>query len=288
MGRKNIFEVLKANNGIEEDVERIEHLFSSEPLLNDNRNYRNQDYTLKKFVDYFCFDDWKNRGHCIDMEDFLKTVDYRAYCRRAKLGDIDAFFGFVEIVFNCWKRAELYINAEDNIDYYSNFYHLYDIMVDCLSHYNYTAVYDESTEQVLVIEDNPAITAVAEIAEPQLSLNVLKYNHYTLRGNIDKKKSILLALGAGLEPKRKILAGINSTLEDGVFFMLNSLNIRHNNLSPGNKHYKEFVSQMSNETLESWYDELYQMVLLAFLELDQIERNSKVKALKANINGGTT
>lgn len=288
MGRKSIFEILQANNSMEEDVDRIEHLFGSETLFTDNRNYQREDYTLKKFVDYFCFDDWKNRGHCIDLNDFLKTVDYRGYCRRAKLGDADAFFGFVEIVFNCWKMAELYMNAEENINYYTNFYHLYDIMIDCLSHYNHTAVYDENTEQVLVIEDNPAITAVAETVDPQLSLNVLKYNHYTLRGKIDEKKTILLALGAELEPKRKILAGINSTLEDGVFFMLNSLNLRHNNLSPDNKHYKEFVYQMSNETLESWYDELYQMILLAFLEIDQIERNSKVKTLKANINGGTT
>ena len=286
MSRKNIFEILAENNNIEREAERIDDLFDSENLLIEKHNYTKEDYTLKKFVTYFCFDDWKNRGHCVDLHDFLETVNYDDYCDRAKNGDIEAFLVFLEIVLNCWKMAEIYMVKNEEIKYYTDFYLLFDIMTDCLSRYNHTAVYDENTEQVLVIEDNPAITAVAEIIEPKLSLDVLKYNHHTLRGEIDKKKAILLALGSELEPKRKILAGINSTLEDGIFFMLNNLNLRHNNMSPDDKNYKEFVAKMDSETLENWYDELYQMILLAFLEIDQIERNSKVKTLKANINGG--
>ena len=286
MSRKNIFEILAENNDLEREAERIADLFDSEKLLIENHNYTKADYTLKSFVTYFCFDDWKNRGHCVDLHDFLETVNYDDYCDRAKNGDIEAFLVFLEIVLNCWKLAETYMKTNEGIQYYTNFYLLFDIMTDCLSHYNHTAVYDENTEQVLVIEDNPAITAVAEIVEPKLSLDVLKYNHHTLRGEIDKKKAILLELGAELEPKRKTLSGINSTLEDGIFFMLNNLNLRHNNMSPDDKNYKEFVAKMDSETLENWYDELYQMILLAFLEIDQIERNSKVKTLKANINGG--
>ena len=286
MSRKNIFEILAENNNIEREADRIDDLFDSENLLIENHNYTKEDYTLKNFVTYFCFDDWKNRGHCVDLHDFLETVNYDDYFDRAKNGDIEAFLVFLEIVLNCWKMAEIYMVKNEEIKYYTNFYFLFDIMTDCLSRYNHTAVYDENTEQVLVIEDNPAITAVAEIIEPKLSLDVLKYNHHTLRGEIDKKKAILLSLGSELEPKRKILAGINSTLEDGIFFMLNNLNLRHNNISPDDKNYKEFVAKMDGDTLENWYDELYQMILLAFLEIDQIERNSRVKTLKANINGG--
>lgn len=286
MSRKNIFEILAENNNMEREAGRIVDLFDSEKLLIENHNYTKEDYTLKSFVTYFCFDDWKNRGHCVDLYDFLETVNYDDYCDRAMNGDTEAFLVFLEIVLNCWKMAEIYMVKNEEIKYYTNFYLLFDIMTDCLSHYNHTAVYNENTEQVLVIEDNPAITAVAEIVEPKLSLDVLKYNHHTLRGEIDKKKAILLALGAELEPKRKTLAGINSTLEDGIFTMLNNLNLRHNNMSPDDKNYKEFVAKMDSETLENWYDELYQMILLAFLEIDQIERNSKVKTLKANINGG--
>ena len=42
---------------------------------------------------------------------------------------------------------------------------------------------------------------------------------------------------------------------------------------------------MSKKQLEKWYDELYQMMLLAILLLDNAERTVKVKELKDKITG---
>lgn len=288
MSRSNIFEILAKTFDIEKEVNRIDDLFDSEEVLVRDNGYNRQQYTIKNFVDTFCFADWKNRGHCIDMDDFLETINYDNHCGFARLGDIDDFLLFIEVVFNCWKLAELYMNANDDIKYSSNFYLLSNIMTDCLSYYNHAAFYDENTEQVLVIENNPAVTAVAEIVEANEALTIIRYNHRTLHGDIGKKKAILLELGAKLEPNRNKLSKVNSTLEDGIFFMLNNLNLRHNNTSHDDKNYKELVAQMGSDTLEDWYDELYQMILLAFLEIDQLERNEKVKNLKKSINGGTT
>lgn len=66
--------------------------------------------------------------------------------------------------------------------------------------------------------------------------------------------------------------------------MLNNLNIRHNNKNKGDKNYKEYVAKMRKNRLEKWYDELYQMILLAFLLMDNAERAEKVKELKEKIN----
>lgn len=41
---------------------------------------------------------------------------------------------------------------------------------------------------------------------------------------------------------------------------------------------------MDDSTLEHWYDELYQMILLAFLQLDQVDRNAKILELKQTIS----
>ena len=69
--------------------------------------------------------------------------------------------------------------------------------------------------------------------------------------------------------------------------MLNNMNVRHNNCSESAQaKYKEYVAHMTQEQLEEWYDELYQMMLLAFLLLDNEERSAKVGELKANITGG--
>ena len=74
----------------------------------------------------------------------------------------------------------------------------------------------------------------------------------------------------------------NSKLEDDVLALLNNLNIRHNNCMEGDKNYKEIVAKMSKDELENWYDETYQLCLLAFLELDNVERTKKVSELKAS------
>ena len=89
-----------------------------------------------------------------------------------------------------------------------------------------------------------------------------------------------------MEPKRKQLHTIHSSLEDGIFYILNNMNLRHNNKIPGDKNYNQTVAEMDNDTLEGWYDELYQMILLAHLQLDQIDRDAKVKALKQTASGG--
>lgn len=41
---------------------------------------------------------------------------------------------------------------------------------------------------------------------------------------------------------------------------------------------------MDFEKLKSSYDELYQMILLAFLQLDQVDRNAKILELKQTIS----
>ena len=56
------------------------------------------------------------------------------------------------------------------------------------------------------------------------------------------------------------------------------MNIRHNNIE--GKNAVEYVKNLSDEELEEWYDETYQMLLLCFLEYDNIERSKRIIKLK--------
>lgn len=125
---------------------------------------------------------------------------------------------------------------------------------------------------------SPDINTILELYK------VLRYNHFSLKGDLQAKKEILLALGEQLEPKRKQLSCIASDLADNIFFMLNNLHLRHNNKVYGDKNYRKVVADMDDSTLEHWYDELYQMILLAFLQLDQVDRNAKILELKQTIS----
>lgn len=87
-----------------------------------------------------------------------------------------------------------------------------------------------------------------------------------------------------LEAKRSDLKKADKTLENDLFYIFNNLNIRHNNIDPQLKgNYKVYVAQMPNDELERWYDEAYQMCLLAFLQLENHDRKIEFDKLKAEI-----
>lgn len=279
--RKNIFEILKDNTNLSNDTTRLVKMFKYEDLLYSNH----EDYNLIDFVDEYCFDDWKTRGHCVDSDDFLKTVDFAFYAEDAKF-NLESHLVLIEIIYNFWNLAnnKLY---EDSTKYQwvGNFYHLGDVMDDILEKNNHTTYYDNEKECLFVVEDKSEVSAVVEILQDtNLAVEVVKYNHYSLKGEIDLKKSILLRLGSELEAKRKDLEKIDNKLTDDIFFLLNKLNIRHNNTSKEHvRNFVECVANMESSELEEWYDELYQMILLAFLLLDNKNREDNIRKLKDKI-----
>lgn len=96
---------------------------------------------------------------------------------------------------------------------------------------------------------------------------------------IIKKKDCFYFKDGNLTWFRDFREGLNSKY---LYYWINNMNIRHNNCAEGDKNYKKVVAKMSQDELESWYDETYQLCLLAFLELDNVERTKKVAELKAS------
>lgn len=263
------------------DVQRIVSMSSLETVL----FYIGNHYTLFDFIDKHCFDKWKNRGRCIDVDDYLDTLDYENLVIRAE-EDVDSFLTLIELVYNFWYLSNTWFQNENTkLISVGNYYHLQKVMDEVLSQFNHAAYVDEDEEQVIVVEDKREVSSVVEVLEPDLAWDAIRYNHRSLKGDIETKKAILLLFGQELEPKRAEIMKHNKQLADDIFFMLNNMNLRHNNRSQKDKNYKKYVANMKKDGLEKWYDELYQMILLAFLTLDNAERMEKVKELKAKIVG---
>lgn len=284
--RKSIFEIVSKSVNMENEVQRISFMAEQEDILCVNKySY----FNLFKFVEVFCFNDWECRGHFIDTADFLDALDWQVLKHDATY-DTEALMTFIELVYNFWNLSNQEFNNNENVyslQWRGNYYHLKDVMDDVLGQYNHCAYIDKKRRCVLVIEDKAEVTAVAEIVPTSLALNVIRYNHKSLKGEIELKKSILISIGAELEPKRKELQEINRQLSEDIFFILNNVNIRHNNRSKTDKaKYKEYTAKMTKSQMEKWYDELYQMMLLAILLLDNRSRTEKVKELKEKIVNG--
>lgn len=280
MSRKNIFEMVAEVFDITTELKRMYRLFEHRSIV----PWNHRSYSVREFINNTGFSAWRNRGRCVDLNDFLSLLDYDSLWSRAQTDVLD-LFTLIEIIYNFWyivdRRISLSYGSGDDA---RDFRLLKKIMDDCLAQYNYKGEYFPYLEQLIVIENKPEATAVAEIVDNDLGYKVLRYNHYILKGDLEAKKGILLALGANLEPKREQIKAIDKNLEDGIFYILNNMNLRHNNTEEGDKHYKQAVAEMDSATLEEWYDELYQMMLLAYLQLDQVDRNARVKALKQTVS----
>ena len=242
-----------------------------------------KDLSLFEYVDNHCFKNWEFRNHYVDVEDLLKTLNFNQLVKEAE-HDFGSLLIVLELIYNFWNLAYDRLDKDGRkLAWQGNFFHLQDIINDILGRYNYKAYTFTDKEQVLVLEDKPEVTAAAEITDPDLSYEIIKYNHYTLKGDLELKKKILLSLASDIEPKRKKLNNIDKQLSDNIFYLLNNLNLRHNNRSKNSKNYKEYVAKMRKNQLEKTYDELYQMILLAILLLDNVSRTKKIKLLKAKI-----
>ena len=285
--RKSIFDLVADKLDMEGDTYRLVTMADTEKTLCINRNTY---YTVFKFVDEFCFRDWECRSRYMNVDDFLEALDFGELVKDAKW-DIEAHLTLIELIYNFWNLAHNMFDDKDfkgNLQWCGNFYHIKDVMDEILEEYNQVVYSNEDKDYFIVVENKAEVTAAAEIMPTDaLSFDVIKYNHRSLKGEVDAKRAILVSLGAELEPKRKGLQGINKQLSEDIFFMLNNMNVRHNNCVASDLgKYKEYVSKMTPEQLEEWYDELYQMMLLAFLLLDNVERSAKACELKANVTGG--
>ena len=89
--RKSIFDIVKDNTNLANDVLRLDSMFLKEEILRVNRGIP---YTLKDYVEDYCFETWKYRNHCLDVDDFLRTVNYNNLKRSATINAEDIYLEF--------------------------------------------------------------------------------------------------------------------------------------------------------------------------------------------------
>lgn len=278
MERRNFAQILKeANVDLRREYDRLYNAFYVQKIADAHGyGFVLREYSAANFMNM------PFRGTCMSLDDFDDF--YKIHYEKVPSGfDINYLVSFCEYTYN----LAMYTPLMGSFGYMgmptASQMYMQQVMkvVDAIG---YMASQDGNV--TIFVPKSAAAISVAEIVEPALSYKVIEYNHHTLHGNLEEKKSILLLLYEKLEPQRSKLKQINKLMEDNIFTLFNNLNLRHNNCDEQKKeYYKAFVAQMPKKDLESWYDETYQICLLAFLELENIERKEKIKELKENLAG---
>lgn len=157
----------------------------------------------------------------------------------------------------------------------------------CLAKNNHELKELENGRQIIV-EKNVYTSEVSQIVSEtniQEAMKVLEYNHFTNKGNIERKREILISLASYLEPLKDEL-NISEELKEvmkvnnkkiiavaKLFDMYNNLGLRHNNS-------EQYHLEMTEEELEQWYDDIYTSTLFVILSLDEARILSKLKTLR--------
>lgn len=226
------------------------------------------------------------RGTCLSLNEFDKRNDFH-FVKNPNNFNIDYLVSFCEYLQN----LTIGLESSTTLDWFGdkrqvNVPFILEQIRIVIESIGYMASSEDNV--TIFVERSPAAIAVSESNQipTNLSYKVIQYNHYSMSGNVEKKKQIIIQLAGILEPKSGELYKANAKLKDDLFFLFNNLNLRHNNIDPCNKgKYKEYVANMDKATLEDWYDRTYQMCLLAFLELEYSEQRKDIDALKATITG---
>lgn len=270
MKRIPFSQVLKnASVDIKKEYDRLYTLFFLNRFVLNGTKYNLHDYCGLDF-DRIHF-----RGTCISLEDFDKSHNF-SFMHYPNEFDIDYLVSFCEYSYNlvtCTRSSIVIMNA---MSFYTQ------QVLQVIESIGYMENPHDGIMDFLP-KDQAAIS-VAEIVDSSLSYRVIEYNHHSMKGDLERKKDVLLVLADKLEPLRNDLKGINKKLESQLFTLLNSINIRHNNSDPDGNYYHQVVAEMTEDEIESWYDDTYQMCLLAFLELEHVERKNRVKQLQDKLN----
>ncbi|MCH5212823.1 MAG: hypothetical protein J1G06_07400 [Oscillospiraceae bacterium] len=285
--KRNIFDIVNNIRKPSLEISRIDRLLNQQngvyvgnELFTDFMD--GTPISIIDYIDQYLFKSWCQRGTCINCDDFEISLNISYIPEDDEEVTQDFIIIYCEYAANMIYLIKQKILSKDTL---TNVVSATEKNIEkFLDWYNYELKYFPKEEKVLVVPKNAYSTSVAEnIENESLSYSIIEYNHHLLQGDIEKKKAILLALGSDLEPHRKEIKTINKNLEDSIFFMLNNLDLRHNNRKKGDKNYNEKVAKMKKSNLEKWYDELYQLILAAYILIDNKARMVEINNLKTEI-----
>ena len=140
----------------------------------------------------------------------------------------------------------------------------------------------------IIVEKNVYASEVSQIISEtniQDAIKVLEYNHFANKGNIQRKKEILIALANYLEPFRRELNNSEELKDimkvnnqkviafEKLFEMYNNFGLRHNNSN-------QYHLDLADDELEQWYDDIYTSTLFVILSMYESIILSKLKTLR--------
>ena len=272
MNRENIFDRLNQYFNLDVEMRRINALFVSSFYYVIISPRKRISYCPEEIVDEWCIFDWKQRKNCINCNDMrytLRIPDFN-YVDHYSEDEVLTYLEYIEnILFLCeeWRKSHSEIQTTDE---YRMLRENLSAVLDTL---DLEAICFEDEQQVFLKEKNGVINTILENVEDNIAIDIVRYKHHTLKGKLDEKRKILAYLALQFEKMRKQLKGMQCNVESDTGFLLDTF-IRHNNDE------KEYIKELAYYELESWYDKIYELILVCFMQNKYLDYKQEINVLK--------
>ena len=242
MGRKSFFEKLEKEIDLQKEYEKIESLvlqsvgFGMASIEDDIERY---------------FINWKYKANYLSFYEIREQLGFTygfdgvVAVSYGSIDSINDFFDYCEMIVNM-----IYIIPEgkrlSHVDNINKIKRLVNYDLNSLNH-----EIRKIDDKYLIIQKDAAVSEVVDIVKDSLAKIILEYNHYLLKGDLERKKAILLKIVHVLESKKQEIKKINYQLHSDYSYLINNFNIRHNNCDISNtKNYNEKFVKMSDQEKE--------------------------------------
>ena len=261
--RRTFFDLLKNSKvDVNFELQKLNNLFIQECCFHRRKSYSLHDLVAENFAKYY-----KRREHFLSLQELLSAI----YLECFDISEFDKYFLYAEMYVDLISMLDNLDNQE--IESQKNIIKTQIERVISSLGYKFIVIDDRQ----IIVENNvfanEAAQAVTEFADIKEALSILEYNHFSNKGNIERKKELLKKIADLLEPWRKplnksselkdLLKANNDKIQalEKLFYMYNKFNIRHNNEN-------QMLTGLSNQEIESWYDKIYTMSLFVILGKD--------------------
>ena len=272
MVRRNYFDIL---NQMEFDPQR--ELKNLVDLLKMENNLGRGYYTTINSAISDNFLDYPNRSTFTSYSQMIEVIISNIYDTTEQL------FVFSELLVDIFNNLEGKFTEKE-----CQFIQvIFDNITRFLELSNHELITLENGDKIIV-EKNVYASEVSQIISEtniQDAIKVLEYNHFANKGNIQRKKEILIALANYLEPFRRELNNSEELKDilkvnnqkviafEKLFEMYNNFGLRHNNSN-------QYHLDLADDELEQWYDDIYTSTLFVILSMDESRILSKLKTLR--------
>lgn len=275
--RKNLYELLSQKSiDVNKEYSTLWRLFCVENCYHTPYT----SYPISQWIDKYFFRSLPFRGSYTSLMDMMSDIGLEEH----SAVDIDTLLLFCELI--CAMISSL--NVSDDVNIKNQLKVIVENIDYILERTNHEVIEDPSGHYIVVEKNKSAALAAGLVGDETVAFELIEYNHFALKGDLEGKRKLLVSIASYIEPILRNHTLQNNgykQLESDAGFLFNNFHIRHNNKA-GNT-AKAYITSISDNELEEWYDKAYEVALSVIIINDYLSINQEISEIKTTYSWGS-